>query len=153
MACEILHLEKSHPEVCQEFKKENSLVQLRETIPFGICESDKVLETAINKNTATPGRLTGFITKKRLVDVGLERFTKALISLHEFTGCITVSAFTGLRKAKAFRKMARNVEYVYVFGKLSKEWHLEEEMLEVLEAFVRSVYGYDGMEDVNLLRY
>ena len=117
--------------------------------------------------------------------------SRKLSSLHGFTGCITVSAFTGFRggsraaatsrmecfypltiiikhsildvaavldpplglgKAKAFRKMARNVEYVKIFGKLSKEWHLEEDMLEVLEVFVSSVCGYDGI-DVNSLRY
>ena len=60
----MLDLETSHPEVCQEFKKGNFPVQLSETNLFGRCESDKVIETAINKNTETPGGLTGFSNKK-----------------------------------------------------------------------------------------
>ena len=60
----MLDLETCHPEVCQEFKKGNFLVQLSETNPFGRCESDRVIETTTSKNTKTPGQLTGFGTKK-----------------------------------------------------------------------------------------
>ena len=38
-----------------------------------------------------------------VVSVGLESFTKALVSLHAFTGCDTVSTFAGLGKSKAFK--------------------------------------------------
>lgn len=89
--------------------------------------------------------------KKALVDMGFERFTRALVSLHAFTGCVTVSVFTGLEKKKAFRKMARNVEYVKMFESLGEESHLGEEMLKVLESFVCSLYNYDDMKDINLL--
>ena len=44
-----------------------------------------------------------------VVSVGLEIFTKALVSLHAFTGCDTVSAFAGLGKSKAFKIMAKSV--------------------------------------------
>ena len=37
------------------------------------------------------------------VDVRIERFTKALLSLHTFTNCDTVCAFAGLGKRKVFR--------------------------------------------------
>ena len=47
--------------------------------------------------------------------------------------------------------MARAVEYVKMFEKLGEEWHLDEQMLEVLEGFVCSLFGYDDMKDVNLL--
>ena len=47
-----------------------------------------------------------------LVDMGLERFTKALVSLHALTGCVTVSAFADLVKTKSFRKMTKNVEFL-----------------------------------------
>ena len=77
-----------------------------------------------------------------LVDMGLERFTKALVSLHALTGCVTVSAFADLVKTKSFRKMTKNVEYLNIFEKLGEEWHLDGEMLEVLETFVCSLFGY-----------
>ena len=118
MAYLILDLETSQAEVCQEFKKGNFSVQLSKTNTFGRCKSDKVIETTINKNNETSGGLTGCGTKKALVDVGLDRFTEALVSLHVSTGCVTVSVFSGLGKTKAFRKMARNVEYVKIFEKL-----------------------------------
>ena len=80
-----------------------------------------------------------------------ERFTRVRVSLHAFTGCVTVSVFTGLEKTKAFRKMARNVQYVKMFESLGEESHLGEEMLKVLESFVCCLYNYDDMKDINLL--
>ena len=58
--CEMLVRETIYPEVCQEFKKLNFLVQLSGTNRLGRCKSDKVIETTINKKTG----LTGFSTKK-----------------------------------------------------------------------------------------
>ena len=60
LVCEMLDQETILPEVCQEFKKWNFLVQLSGTNPFGRCKSDKVIKTTINKKTG----LTGFSTKK-----------------------------------------------------------------------------------------
>ena len=56
---EMVTLETSHPEIYQKFKKGNFSIQLSETNPFGRCEADRVIETAINKDTKTPGGLTG----------------------------------------------------------------------------------------------
>ena len=65
---EIFTLETSHPEVYQEFKKGSFSVQLSETNPFKRCEPDRVIETTINKDTKTLGRITGFSTKTNAVD-------------------------------------------------------------------------------------
>ena len=65
----------------------------------------------------------------------------------------TVCAFAGLGKTKVFRKVLRNIEYVNIFKKLGKEWHLHEKMLELSESFVGILYGYHDMKDVNLLQY
>ena len=70
-------------------------------------------------------------THSPVVEVGLERFTKVLISIHAFTSSDTVSAIAGLGKTKAFRKTTKNIEYIKIFEKLGEEWHLDEEMLEV----------------------
>ena len=53
-----------------------------------------------------------------VVSIGLEYFTKTLVSLHAFTGCDTVSAFVGLGKSKAFKIMAKNIDYIKLFEKL-----------------------------------
>ena len=65
---EILTLATSIPEVYQEFTKGNFSVQLSETNPFARCEPDRVIETTINKDTKTLGRITGFSTKTNAVD-------------------------------------------------------------------------------------
>ena len=65
---DMINLETSHPDVYHEFKRGNFSVQLSETNPFGRCEPDKAIETTINKDTKTPGGLTGFSTKTNAVD-------------------------------------------------------------------------------------
>ena len=52
-----------------------------------------------------------------VVSVELECFSKALVSLHAFTGCDTVSAFAGLGKSKALKIMAKNIDYTKLFEK------------------------------------
>ena len=79
-------------------------------------------------------------------DVRLERFIKALLSLHTFTGFDNVCASTDSGETKAFRKMISNIEYVEIFEKLVEEWHLDKEMLEYLEGFVCILYGYYDMK-------
>ena len=58
--CEMPVRETIYPEVCQEFKKLNFLVQLSGTNPLGRCKSDKVIEQQLTKKTG----FTGFSTKK-----------------------------------------------------------------------------------------
>ena len=65
---EMFTLETSHRKIYQEFKKGKFSVQLSETNPFGRCEADRVIQTTINKETKTPGGLTGFSTKSNAVD-------------------------------------------------------------------------------------
>ena len=71
-----------------------------------------------------------------VVSVGLECFKRALVSLNTFTGCDTVSVFAGLGKSKAFKIMAKNVDYIKLFEKLGKDWYLEEEIMRYIEGFV-----------------
>ena len=87
-----------------------------------------------------------------VVSVGLECFTRGLVSLHVFTGCDTVSAFAGLGKSKAFKIMAKNVDYIKLFEKLGKDWYLEEEIMRYIEGFVCHLYGYSEMKDINMLQ-
>ena len=76
-----------------------------------------------------------------VVSVGLESF-KALVSFHAFTGCDTVTAFAGLGKSKAFKIMAKSVQYINLFEKLGENWHLEEKIIRGIEALVCHLYGY-----------
>ena len=106
-----------------------------------------------NKNKARIISINKVKEAEAVVSVGLESFTKALVSLHAFMGCYTVSAFAGLGKSKAFKIMTKSVQYINFFEKLGENWHLEEKIIRGIEAFVCHLYGYSEMKDVNLLRY
>ena len=85
-----------------------------------------------------------------VVSVGLECLTRALASLHAFTGCDTVSAFSGFGK---FKIMAKNVDYTKLFEKVGKNWPFEKKIIRYIEGFVCHLYGYNEMKDTSMLRY
>ena len=76
-----------------------------------------------------------------VVSVGLEYFTRALVSLYAFTACDTVGAVAGLGESKAFKIMAKNLDCIKLFEKLGKDRHLEEEIMGYIEGFVCHLYG------------
>ena len=80
-----------------------------------------------------------------------ETFLKALIGLHAFTGCDSVSAFAGKGKIKA-QKLLINSEFVNLFSLLGTSWFVTEDMIDRLSEFVSCLYG-KRMEDIDLLRY
>lgn len=41
--------------------------------------------------------------------------------------------------------MINNIEYVEIIENLVEKWHLDEEMLELLEGFVCILYGFHDM--------
>ena len=101
---EMVTLETSHPEVFQEFKKGNFSVQLSETNPFGTCEPDRLIETTTNKDTKTPGGLTGFSTKTNAVDqwtINVPYRASLYSHLQEFLGTNTKKyVHTDLQKSR-----------------------------------------------------
>ena len=48
---EMINLEENHPSIYQEFMKGNFSVQVSDNNPFRKLESDKVIETTINRDT------------------------------------------------------------------------------------------------------
>ena len=85
--------------------------------------------------------------------IGLQ-VCKALLGLHAFTGCDSVSSFAGIGKVKPLKILRKNDEFQEVFGRLGEEWSLTEELFGKLEAFVCALYGAKkGTSDVNELRY
>ena len=65
---EMLSLESTHPDVYQAFSNGYFSVQLSKENPFGRNESDKTIENTINKDTKTPGGLTGFSLNQAATD-------------------------------------------------------------------------------------
>ena len=68
-----------------------------------------------------------------------ETFLKALIGLHAFTGCDSVSAFAGKGKIKA-QKLLINSEFVNLFSLLGTSWFVTEDMIDRLSEFVSCLY-------------
>ena len=100
----MLTIETSHPEIYQEFKKGNFSVQLSETNPFGRCKPGRVIETTINKDTKTPGGLTGSSTKTNAVDrwaINASYRASLYSHLQEFLGTNTKKyVHTDLQKSR-----------------------------------------------------
>ena len=77
-------LEGEFPDVHEEFLNGNFSVQLSNTNPFGIMEADKVIETTINKDTKTPGGITG----KKLIDLVFQLNLNYLSLFEDQVQCI-----------------------------------------------------------------
>ncbi|MCH2406132.1 MAG: hypothetical protein MK200_08070 [Nitrosopumilus sp.] len=79
-------------------------------------------------------------------------FLESLVGLHCFTGCDTVSAFSGKGKAKPLNLMKNHLEYILLFQALGQSWTISEDLVKGLEKFVCHLYG-SKTNDVNKLRY
>ena len=67
MLGEMLELETLFPQVHQQFQAGKFTAQLTSDNPFSRCETDKVIEMTLNKDTKTPGGTTGFSTNVNAV--------------------------------------------------------------------------------------
>ena len=67
--------------------------------------------------------------------IGLQ-VCKALLGLHAFTGCDSVSSFAGIGKVKPLKILRKNDEFQEVFARLGGGWSVTEELFGKLEAFV-----------------
>lgn len=102
----------------------------------------------------------GTKTRRRVVDirkvagtVGID-VCRALIGMHAYTGCDTVSAFAGKGKVKALKLLAGSREYQDTFLKLGQEWDLSQELTDKLEEFTCSLYApKTSANKINDLRY
>lgn len=78
----------------------------------------------------------------------------SLLGLHSFTGCDTVSAFSGRGKLAALKLVMTHDHFRDVFIKLGAEWQLTDEILKVLEEFTCRLYVFHSeICDVNEMRY
>lgn len=59
----------------------------------------------------------------------------ALVGLHAFSGCDTVSALHKVGKAKAYKKLSSKTEYITMFRELGTSFTPSPELCEALEAY------------------
>ena len=79
---------------------------------------------------------------------------KALIGMHAYTGCDSVSAFPGRGKAQALKLVISDTETCEGFTNLGKEWELTQDLLKKLEASTCKLFVSKSITAaVNDLRY
>ena len=78
--------------------------------------------------------------------------TNALIGLHCFTGCDSVSAFYGKVKVKPFKLVQQDPVSCSAFQLLGETFAVSEDTVATIEAFVCSFYGQKDCK-VNEARY
>lgn len=78
---------------------------------------------------------------------------KALIGLHVFTGCDSVSSFKGKGKLAAIKIMMASEEFLEAFIQLGSEWSVSDDLVRVLEKFICHLYGQVGCTSVDNCRY
>ena len=77
---------------------------------------------------------------------------KALIGLHCFTGCDTVSSFYGKGKKTAFEIASNDESFTKIFQNFGKDFVFDETSMKEIERFVCQLYGQKGC-NVNTARY
>ena len=78
----------------------------------------------------------------------------ALPGMHSFTGCDSVSAFSGKGKVSAFKLLQKNKKYQEAFTQLGKEWSVPESIFAVLQEFTCRLYASRSpIATVNDLRF
>ena len=78
--------------------------------------------------------------------------SKVLLGLHGFTGCDTISAFSGKGKAKPLQSMLKNVPYVNLFASIGEEAELSEDLFLMVKQFTCELYGHKE-ENTDIARY
>ena len=140
----------------------NIIIKTPHTDVFVICLSlISQINTSIIFNTGTRDKTRMIhlnevkenLSKRFTTDMfDIDQFSSALLGVCAYTGCDTVSAFSGKGEIKAIKLMSKNRDYVELFSSLGSSWNLTEEHILKLEEFTCHFYGHKS-NDVNLLRY
>ena len=97
---------------------------------------------------------TRYINISDLSRVLGDELCNALIGIHAFTGCDSVSAFAGRGKLSAFKLVKGNRTFQESFKSLGASWHVSKELYSSMESFVCRMYASSSsISDVNELRY
>lgn len=79
---------------------------------------------------------------------------KALLGFHAYTGCDSVSAFSGRGKVTALKVLMNNPKFQDAFCKLGNEWSLPDSLMDVLEEFTCQMYSLrTHIADVDEMRF
>ena len=85
--------------------------------------------------------------KVRLIDVSRlatilgKAVCTALVAVHAWTGCDSVSAFAGQGKVKAINLIRKSQTYREAFMAIGQEWDIPDELFNTIQAFTCSMYS------------
>ncbi|KAL8617912.1 hypothetical protein ACOMHN_026489 [Nucella lapillus] len=103
---------------------------------------------------------SGTSTRTQLIDIGKVASSlgpsvcTALLGLHAYTGCDSVSSFAGKGKVAALKMLKSKENVQQAFSDLGKDWELSGELFEKLEKFTCKLYApKQPTTGVNELRY
>ena len=113
---------------------------------------DKIRASLFQKCGTKARRRVVNITKVAAT-VGID-VCRALVGVHAYTGCDTVSAFAGKGKAKALKLLSKNKKIQDTFFKLGQEWDFSPDLMNKLEAYTSLLYApKTSSTKINDLRY
>lgn len=148
----LLHCQFASEAMGSEGEKPNLLIRSPDTdvfvIAVGLCD-------VINGNVLFH---TGRGDHLRTIDVQAVRngigtsVADALIGLHCFTGCDSVSSFYGKGKVKALKLVSAEGDYQTAFKQLGGSFEVSPELCAELEKFVCALYG-QHVDSVDTARY
>ena len=118
---------------------------------IGMC-LQPIINAHLYMHTGTGNHVRTIDLKDIQNTIGKE-VSDALIGLHCFTGCDSVSSFKGKGKKKALTMLLKDKELCGAFKDLGERFEPNPEMISALEAFVCQLYGQKKVTEVNQARY
>ncbi|KAK3751112.1 hypothetical protein QZH41_016239, partial [Actinostola sp. cb2023] len=130
------------------------VISSEDTDVFVLCLAFKVfIPSTIYLKCGTQTR-TKYINITTVVQVHGSELCKCLLGLHAFTGCDTVSAFSGKGKLSALKMAKSNQAFCELFQQLGIDWQVNNELFLRLQEFTCMLYSSNsGTTSVNELRY
>ena len=102
---------------------------------------------------------TGHGNKKRLINITnlSEHYTKqmceAILALHAFTGCDSVSSFRSIGKSKPLKLLLKSPVHCDALKHLGDDWNVDDDLLIGCEKFTCVLYGKSKFESVDEVRH
>ena len=136
-----------------------------ETIPALICITEDTDVFIICLGLCQNGNNNIFFRRGSKLSVRLVDITKlaaplgrdvctALLGLHPWTGCDTISAFAGQGKLKALKIILREQKFIDAFATLGSSWNVANQLFCIIEECVCQLYCRNTkILKVNELRY
>lgn len=111
------------------------------------------IDTHLYLKCGTQARVSYIDVQKVSITLG-PSVCKALLGMHAYTGCDSVSSFAGRGKMASLKMLKQDAELQTTFADLGAMWDVSESLLNKLEAFTCQMYvTKTSIQHSNELRY